>query len=119
MSTTQRARRRRCRGSTVAEALVAAALAGVALAAVALVARLAGSGLQLARDTNAAVTLAEAQLEVLRAGPQVDGADEVIADGVRFSRAWSVSGGRGRPARVAVEVAWREHRLSLATGVLR
>jgi hypothetical protein len=100
-------RRRRTatsRGSTVAEALVA---------------RVAGSGLRLARDTSAALALAEAELEALRAGPQADGADEVVADGVAFARAWSVSGGRGRPARVAVEVAWGEHRVSLATGVLR
>jgi hypothetical protein len=91
----------------------------MALAVVALVARLAGSGLQLARDTSAALALAEAQVEVLRAGGGAGGADEVVADGVRFARAWSVSGGRGRPTRLAVEVAWREHRVSLATGALR
>ena len=102
----------------MAEALVAAALAGVALATVALVARLAGSGLRLARDTSAALALAETQLEALRLGPRDDGSDDVTADGVRFSRAWSVSGGRGRPTRVAVEIAWDDHRLSLETGML-
>jgi methionine synthase II (cobalamin-independent) len=29
-----------------------------------------------------------------------------------------VSGGRGRPTRVAVEIAWDDHRLSLETGTL-
>ena len=119
MSAARRRRREASRGSSIAEALVAAALAGVALAAIVLVARLAGSGLQQARDTSAALALAEAQLEMLRAAPRDDGSDEIIADGVQFSRAWSVTGGRGRAARVAVEVAWREHRVSLATGVLR
>lgn len=111
-------RRGAARGSSVAEALVAAALAGTALAAVALVARQAGPGLRLARETSTALTLAEAQLEALRAGPRNDGADEVVADGVRFSRAWSATGGRGLPTRVAVEVTWPDHRLSLETGVL-
>ena len=114
-----RRRNRTTRGSAVAEALVAAALAGVALGAVALVARLAGSGLRLARDTSTAVTLAEAQLEALRAGPRDDGTDQVVADGVRFTRTWSAAGGRGLPTRVAVEVTWPDHRVALETGVLR
>jgi len=115
-------RRRRTattRGSAVAEALVAATLAGVALAAVALTARLASSGLGLARDTSAALALADAELELLRTVPQDDGADEVIADGVRFSRVWTASGGRGRATRLAIDVTWRDHRVSLETAVLR
>jgi hypothetical protein len=107
------------RGSSLAEALVAAALAGVALAAVALAARLTSAGLRLARETSTALTLAETQLELLRAAPPVDGADQVVADGVRFARAWSITGGRGRPTRMAIEVAWPGHRVPLATGTLR
>src|SRR6185295_4776511 len=80
----------RRQGSAVAEALVAAALAGAALAAIALVARVAGSGLRLARDTNAALAAAESQLEALRSEARGDGGDDVTVDGVRFSRAWSV-----------------------------
>jgi hypothetical protein len=110
---------RRPRGSSVAEALVAAALAGVAVAAVASSARLAGAGLRLARDTSAALVLAETQLEVLRAAALEDGADDVTRDGVTFARTWRTSGGRGRPAGLAVEVVWPDHRLSLETGVLR
>ena len=107
------------RGSAVAEALVAAALAGVALAAIALVARLAGAGLRVARDTTTALALAETQLEALRTGPRDDGTDEVVADGVRFTRTWTAIGGRGLPTRVAVEVTWPDHRVGLETGVLR
>jgi hypothetical protein len=114
-----RRRTRTGRGSAVAEALVAAALAGAALAAVALVARLAGSGLRLARDTSTALTLAETQLETLRSGARDDGTDEVVADGVRFSRTWRATGGRGLATRLAVEVAWPAHRVVLASGVLR
>jgi len=112
-------RRRKHRGSSIAEALVAATLAGVALAAVALTARQASSGLALARDASVALALAEAELELLRAAPQDDGTDDVAADGVRFSRTWSASGGRGRATRLAVEVTWRDRRLSLETAVLR
>jgi len=112
-------RRRMDRGSAIAEALVAAALAGIALAAVALVSRLAGAGLRLARDTSTALTLAETQLETLRTGPRDDGTDEVVADGIRFTRTWSAAGGRGLPTRVAVEVTWPDHRVALETGVLR
>jgi len=112
-------RKRQPRGSSVAEALVAAALAGLAVAAVASTARLARSGLELARDTSTALALAEAQLELLRAGGLEDAADEVVADAVTFSRAWHAGGGRGRPTRLAVEIAWRDHRLALETGVLR
>ena len=107
------------RGSAIAEALVAAALAGIALAAVALVARLAGTGLRLARDTSTALTLVEAQLESLRAGPRDDGTDQVVADGVPFTRTWTAAGGRGLPTRVAVAVTWPDHRLALETSVLR
>lgn len=103
----------------MAEALVAAALAGLALAAVALVARLAGSGLRLARETSVALILAATQMETLRAGPHDDGTDQVVADGVRFTRTWSATGGRGLPTRVAVEVTWPDHRIALETGVLR
>jgi Tfp pilus assembly protein PilV len=113
------AQRRSARGSSVAEALVAAALAGVALAAVALVARLAGAGLRQARDASTALTLAETRLEALRAGPGDEGADQIVADGIRFSRTWGVTGGRGLPTRLAVEVTWPGHRISLETGVLR
>ena len=116
---TMRRRNGTDRGSAVAEALVAAALAGVALAAVALVARLAGTGLRLARETSTALTLAATQVETLRAGPRDDGADEVVAEGVRFTRTWSAAGGRGLPTRVAVEVTWPDHRVALETGVLR
>jgi len=112
-------RRNADRGSSLAEALVAVALAGVALAAVSLAARLTSAGLRLARETSTALTLAEAQLELLRAAPPADGADQVVADGVRFARAWSVSGGRGRPTRVAIEVTWPGHGVALATGMLR
>jgi len=112
-------RPRATRGSSLAEALVAAALAGLALAAVALAARLTSAGLRLARETSTALTLAERQLELLRAAPPADGADEVVADGVRFARAWTVAGGRGRPTQVAIEVAWPGHRVALATGMLR
>jgi Tfp pilus assembly protein PilV len=106
------------RGSSVAEALVAAALAGVALAALALVARLAGTSLRQARDTSAALALAEEQLETLRLGPRADGSDGVEADGVTFARAWRVTGGRGRTTRVAVDVVWGGHRVALDAGML-
>ena len=112
-------RHRATRGSSLAEVLVAAALAGVALAAVALAARLASAGLRLARETSTALTLAEAQLELLRTETPADGADQVVADGVRVARAWSVTGGRGEPTQVAIEVAWPGHRVALATGMLR
>jgi hypothetical protein len=107
------------RGSAIAEALIAAALAGIALAAVALVSRLAGAGLRLARDTSTALMLAETQLETLRAGPRDDGTDEVVAEGVRFTRIWGAAGGRGLPPRMTVEVTWPDHRVALETGVLR
>ena len=110
---------RRPRGSSVAEALVAAALAGIAVAAVASSARLAGAGLRLARDTSAALALAETQLEALRAAALEDGADDVTRDGITFARSWRASGGRGRPTRLAVEVVWPDHRVALGTGVLR
>jgi type II secretory pathway pseudopilin PulG len=103
----------------VAEALVAAALAGLALALVATGARLAGSGLRLARDASASLALAETQLETLRLAPGEDGSDDVTTDGVTFSRAWTVAGGRGRPMRVAVEVTWDTHRFALESGTLR
>ncbi len=110
---------RRPRGSSVAEALVAAALAGIAVAAVASSARLAGSGLRLSRETSTALALAETQLEALRAAALEDGVDDVTTDGVTFARTWRASGGRGRPTRLAVEVAWRDHRVALETGALR
>jgi len=111
-------RYRTSRGSSVAEALVAAALSGIALAAVALVARLAGTSLRLARDTSTALALAEARLEALRAGPRDDGTDDVTANGVTFTRAWRVTGGRGRTTRLSVDVTWRDHRVALETGGL-
>lgn len=112
-------RRRRPRGSSVAEALVAAALAGIAVAALASSARLAGAGLRLSRETGSALALAETQLEVLRAAALEDGADDVTADGVTFARTWRANGGRGRPTRLAAEVVWPDHRITLETGVLR
>jgi hypothetical protein len=104
------------RGSAVAEALVAAALAGVAIAGLAAGARLATEGQRLARDTSTALALASERLEALRAGPRTDGTDATLAsDGTSFARSWRTDGGRGRPVRLDVRVAWRGHALALAT----
>jgi hypothetical protein len=57
--------------------------------------------------------------EALVAAALADGADDVTADGVTFARTWRASGGRGRPTRLAAEVVWPDHRITLETGVLR
>ena len=107
---------RRRRGSSVAEALVATALAGLALAALASAARLATVSLRLARDVGIALALAGEQLEALRAGPRAPGTDVTAGpDGTRFTRVWSVRGGRGRPAALAVEVGWGSRAVRLET----
>jgi hypothetical protein len=111
-------RPRAARGSSLAEALVAAALAGLALALVAQAAWLARRGLALARDTSAALALAEGRLEALRAGPRADGDDAIPAAGVPFARAWRVREGRGRATRADVEVTWPGHGVRLETGML-
>ena len=107
------------RGSSVAEALVAAALAGVALAALTSAAGLATMSLRLARDTGIALALATEQLEALRAGPRAAGSDDGTGpDGTSFARTWSVGGGRGRPADLAVDVVWDGRTVRLSTGTL-
>jgi len=109
-------RRRTQRGFSVVEALVAAALAGIALAGLAGVARLATASLRLARDTGTALALATDRLEALRAGPRGDGSDGWTApDGTLFTRGWTAAGGRGRPARLAVNVRWGRHAVVLDT----
>ena len=108
--------RRAVRGSAMAEALVAAALAGVALAGLVAGARLVGEGQRLARDTSVALALATERLEMLRAGPRDDGTDRPRGDdGTLFVRTWRADGGRGRPIRLDVRVAWGGHALALAT----
>jgi hypothetical protein len=104
------------RGSAVAEALVAAALAGLAIAGLAAGARLATEGQRLARDTSTALALAGERLEALRAGPRAEGTDATRSgDGTTFVRTWQTDGGRGRPARLDVRIAWRGHALALVT----
>ncbi|HZP42898.1 MAG TPA: hypothetical protein VFD84_15505 [Candidatus Binatia bacterium] len=106
----------RPRGFSVVEALVGAALAGIALAGLAAVAALATESLRLARDRSTALALATERLELLRAGPRADGAEERVgAGGTRFAVAWHAVDGRGDAARLRVHVAWGTRALDLAT----
>ena len=109
-------RRRSTEGVTVVEALAAGALVGLAVAGLAGSAALVTRSLRLARDTSIALALATAQLETLRGGARADGSDIIVAaNGTRFTRRWHVTGGRGEPAGLSVEVAWGERMLGLAT----
>jgi len=103
-------------GVSVVEALAAGALAGLAVAGLAGSAALATRSLGLARDTSVALALATAQLETLRGGARADGSDTIVAaNGTRFTRRWHVTGGRGEPVGLNVEVSWGERTLALAT----
>ena len=111
--------RRHTQGFSVVEALVGAALAGVALAGLAAVAGLATRSLCLARDGGVALALAQERTEALRAGPRANGADtRTAADGTVFRRSWQVTGGRGVPVRLTVQVAWGRRTQGLATEVV-
>jgi Tfp pilus assembly protein PilV len=110
---------RSTRGVTVVEALAAGALVGLAVAGLAASAALATRSLGLARDTSIAIALATAQLETLRAGARAAGSDIIVAtNGTRFTRRWHVTGGRGEPVGLNVDVAWGERTLGLATEAL-
>ena len=110
--------RRGTDGFSIVEALVATALAGVALASLSTVAALGRGSLVRARETSVALALASERLEALRAGPRADGSDvRVAAGGTQFSRAWTITDGRGGPTRMRVEVLWRDRRLAVATEV--
>jgi len=100
----------------VVEAIAAGALVGLAVAGLAGSAALATRSLGLARDTSVALALATAQLETLRGGARADGSDTIVAaNGTRFTRRWHVTGGRGEPVGLNVEVSWGERTLGLAT----
>ena len=102
-------------GVSVVEALAAGALVGLAVAGLAGSAALATRSLGLARDTSVALALATAQLETLRGGARADGSDIVAANGTHYTRRWHVTGGRGEPVGLSVEVSWGERTLGLAT----
>ena len=107
------------RGFSIVEALVGAALAGIALAGLTAVAALATGSLRLARDRSTALALAHERLELLRAGPRADGAEQRTGvDGTPFAISWHVDDGRGEPARLAVHVAWGTRAVDLATEAL-
>lgn len=111
--------RPRTHGSAIAEALVAVTLVALAAASIASTAAAVVRSLVLARDLTTAQTLATERLEALRIGPRLDGSDvQAGAGGVDFARRWTVEDGRGLPARLAVEVAWRNHRLLHTTETL-
>ncbi len=111
---------RRCRGSSIVDALVGAALAGIALAGLAAVAGLATQSLRLARDTASALALAGERLEVLRAGPRAAGDDRWVApDGTVFARSWTHDGGRGRPVGLSASVVWGRRAVDLRTEAWR
>lgn len=101
------------RGSSVAEALVALALAGIALAALAASASSTVRSLRLARTRDAAVALAGARLEALRAGPRADGSETIGP----FVRRWWVDDGRGDAGAIDVEVSWGNRTVRLASEV--
>lgn len=112
-------RGRSTKGVTVVEALAAGALAGLAVASLAGSAALATRSLGLARDASIALALATAQLETLRGGARAEGSDTIVAaNGTHFTRRWHVTGGRGEPVGLSVEVAWGERSLGLATEAL-
>ena len=100
------------RGSSVVEALAALGLAALAVAGLAGAAGVAGRNLRLARDTTTALAHGCERLETMRAGRRQDGSD---TPGTVFSRSWSQSGGRGRPARLSARVTWGAHAADLAT----
>ncbi len=97
-------------GFSVIEALVATLVAGLALAGLTTVAGTSSRALRVARDETVAVAMAAERLEALRAGPRPAGTDTIAdANGTRFARRWSATGGRGRPARIDCRVAWGAH----------
>jgi Tfp pilus assembly protein PilV len=109
-------KRRRQRGSTVAEALVAAVLAGIALAGLATAAGLTVAGLRRARDSSTALALAGERLETLRAAARAPGsARHTAPDGTVFTSTWHTTGGRGVTAQLAVRIDWRGGTLALGT----
>ena len=104
------------RGSAIVDALVGAALAAIAIAGLAGTATVAARGLRLARDTGTALALANERLETLRAGPRVDGEDRWQApDGTTFTRTWTTTGGRGRPAALATRIGWGARSFALGS----
>ncbi len=107
-------------GFSMVEVLVAVALTALAAAGLAAVAPAATSGLTAARTRAAALALATARIEALRAGPRAPGTDSVLgADGTRFTRRWSVVRGRGRPDGLSAEVTWPGgHRVTVITEAL-
>jgi len=108
--------RKRPRGTSIVEALAAVALAGIAAAGLAGAAAVAGRSLRLADQTTNALTLGWERLERLRAGPRTDGHDAPVgAEGTSFTRSWTQTGGRGRPARLAARVTWGAHAVDVGT----
>jgi prepilin-type N-terminal cleavage/methylation domain-containing protein len=107
-------------GFSMVEVLVAVALTALAAAGLAAVAPAATTGLTAARTRAAALALATARIEALRAGPRTAGTDTVLgSDGTRFTRRWAVVPGRGRPDGLSVEVTWRGgHRVAVTTEAL-
>ncbi len=104
------------RGVVLVEALAALGLAAVALAALAATAASCVRHVRLARERSIAVGLAADRLEALRAGPRADGRDEPAVAGIVFTRAWTVTGGRGDVTRLRVAVAWPDGTVRLETG---
>jgi hypothetical protein len=80
---------------------VAVGLAGLAVAGLVATAGVTVRALAVARDTGTAIALATERLESLRTGPRTDG-DDVPAAG--WTRAWTVTDGRGAPDAVTVDV---------------
>jgi Tfp pilus assembly protein PilV len=106
----------RPRGTSIIEAIVAAGLGGIAVACLAASTGVATRTLRLARETAMALALASARVESLRAGPRADGTDAwTSADGTRFDRDWTATGGRGLPARLDARVRWRTHAVQIDT----
>ena len=107
---------RRPRGTSIVEAIVAAGLGGIAVACLAASTGVATRTLRLARETAMALALADARIEMLRASPRVDGADTwTSADGTRFDRDWTVTAGRGLPARLDARIRWLTHTVQVDT----
>lgn len=105
------------RGTVLLEALAAGLLAAVAAAGLASAATLAGVHVRLQRERAAALALAAARLEALRAGPRDDGADTPTVGGVAFARSWTHDDGRGLPDTLGVQVGWGTRAVALATRV--
>ena len=101
------------RGWALVEALAALALAAIAGAGLAAAAATAAAQVRLEREHAAALWLALARLESLRAGPRESGTDHVVAEGAAAARRWMHEDGRGLPDAQAVRVAWRERTLEL------